>query len=154
MTDLVIYYSRTNNTKIAAKTIAQEKNAEILEVRDKTNRSGPIGYMIGALDAIINKKTSIEYPKKNLKEYDIIYIGTPVWAGKPAPAINEFIKENDFGGVNVVSFCTMGSNGDKSTIEAMNYLLQTRGGKIKRSFALAVKRNNIHDLVLKAIKEE
>lgn len=154
MTDLVIYYTRTSNTKIAAETIAQEKNAELVEVRDKTNRSGSIRYIIGALDALLGNKTNILYQEKNLKEYDTVYIGTPVWAGKPAPAIKQFIKENDFGGVNVVSFCTMGSNGDKSTIESMNYLIQTRGGKIKRSFAMAVKNRDIRELALKAIKED
>jgi flavodoxin len=154
MTDLVIYYSRTNNTRLVAESIKNEKNAEIMEIRDKKSRSGPVGYMIGAFDALREKRTQIEYDAKDLKSYDTVYIGSPVWASKPAPAIMEFIRENDFGGVNAVPFCTMGSSGAETTLNYMNHLIISGGGKISDSFSIAVKNNDVEEATRKILNDE
>ncbi len=154
MKNLVVYYSRTNNTKLVAETIRDEIGADLLEIKDKKNRSGPIGYVIGAVDAFREKHTSIEYEEVNLKDYDTVYIGTPVWAAKPAPAILEFIRENDFGGVKVVTFATMGSSGDETTINFMNHRIISGGGKVKKSFSIAVKNNDIKELTVAALRDE
>lgn len=154
MKNLVVYYSRTNNTKIVAQTIKSEIGADLLEIKDKTNRSGPLGYLKGSIDALREKSTSIEYEKVNLKDYDTVYIGTPVWASKPTPAILEFIRENDFGGVKVVTFATMGSGGDETTINYMNHRIISGGGKIKNSFSIAVKNNDIKELTVQALRDE
>ena len=151
MTDLVIFYSRTNNTKLVAQTIKEETGAQLLEIKDTKSRSGPIGYMKGALDAMRDKRTKIEYDNVDLKTFDTVYIGGPVWASKPAPAITQFIQENDFGGVQTVTFCTMGGSGDQSTLEYMDHMIVRSGGKVKDSFSIAVKNNNIKELTKQAL---
>lgn len=153
MTDLVIYYTRTNTTKTASEIIAKEKGADTLEIIDKKNRDGPIQYMVGALDALRNKTTSIKYDTVDLKKYDTVYIGTPVWASKPSPAINEFIKQNNFNGVNVITFATMMSSGGDKTVNTMNDAIKQKGGKIIKSFALATKNSDIEEITLEAIKD-
>ncbi len=154
MSDLVVYYSRTNNTKLVAQTIKEETGAELLEIKDKKSRSGPVGYLKGAVDALREKGTSIEYDVVDLKSYDNVYIGTPVWAGKPAPAIIEFLRENDLGGVKFITFATMGSSGDETTINYMNHLIISGGGKVKKSFSIAVKRNDIKELTVDALRDD
>lgn len=154
MTDLVVFYSRSNNTRTVAQTISDETDAKILEVKDKKSRSGPIGYLIGGFDALREKKTNIEYEKVNLKDYDTVYVGTPVWASKPTPAIVEFIKENDFSGVNTITFATMGGSGGDTTINVMNNMIISMGGNVKKSFSLAIKNNNIKQLTLDALNDE
>lgn len=153
MTDLVVFYSRSNNTRTAAQTISQETGAKVVEVTDKKSRSGPIGYMLGAIDAIREKKTSIEYEKVNLKDYDTVYIGTPVWASKPAPAIVEFINDNEFSGVNTITFATMGSSGGDTTINVLNNMIISMGGNVKKSFSIAVKNKDVKDLTLEALND-
>ncbi len=152
--DLVVYYSRTNNTKEVSKIIAEEKNAQILEVKDKKSRNGAVGFLMGGFDAIRGNKTSITYDKVNLAEYDNIYIGTPVWASKPTPAILQFIEDNDFTNKNVYTFATMGGSGGSSTIKIMNEKIKAKGGNIKRSFSLAMNNNDIRQLVLEALNDE
>ncbi|WP_455644748.1 flavodoxin family protein [Methanosphaera sp.] len=153
MTDLVIYYSRTNNTKLVADTIANEKDAKLIEVHDKKNRDGAVQYMLGALDAMRGKSTTIEYEAVDIASYDTVYIGTPVWASKPAPAITEFIKVNDFNGVNVILFATMGSSGGNQTIEIMGKTIEEKGGKVIRSFAIAAKNNDLKKLTIDALND-
>lgn len=154
MTDLVVYYSRTENTKRAAQTIKEEIGADLLEIKDKKNRSGPLGYLKGGFDAFREKTTDIEYDKVDLKSYDTIYVGTPVWASKPTPAILQFIRENDFGGVKVVTFCTTGSSGVETTINYMNHLIISGGGKVKKSFSIKVSEDDIKESTVAALRDE
>lgn len=152
--DLVVYYSRTNNTKEVGQIIAEEKNAKIVEIQDKTKRSGTFGYIKGALDSVLKKKTDIEYEKVNLADYDTVYIGSPVWASKPVPAVLQFIDENDFNNTNVVTFATMMGSGGENTTQSMNDKIQSKGGLVKRSFSLIVKGNDAKQLVIDALSDE
>ena len=152
--DLIIYYTRTNNTKKVSEIIASEKGAKLLEVKDKKNRKGLLQFLIGGFDAIRGKKTKISYDTVDLSEYDTVYVGTPVWAAKPTPAILQFIEENDFNGINVITFATMGGSGGDSTIKVMNNAIKAKGGKILRSFALAINGKDIKELTLDAINDQ
>lgn len=151
--DLVVYYTRTENTRKVSDIIAQEIGADVLEVKDKKSRSGAIGFAIGGFDAIRGNKTDISYDDVNLSEYDTVYVGTPVWASKPTPAILQFIDENDFTGCEVITFATMGGSGGDSTVKIMNDAIAAKGGNIKRSFSLAIKGNDFESLVLDALND-
>lgn len=153
MTDLVVYYTRTNKTKMVAEKIAQMKNADMLEIIDKKDRSGALGYIGGVISAIRNSPTPIEYDVKDLSKYDIVYLGSPVWASKPAPAIREYIEQNDFSDVNVVTFVTMMSSGEKPALKIMNDMIQKQGGNVIKSFAIITKNTDIDELTQKAIEE-
>lgn len=153
MTDLVVYYTRTNKTKMVAEKIAQMKNADMLEIIDKKDRSGALGYIGGAISAVRNSSTPIEYDVKDLSKYDIVYLGSPVWASKPAPAIREYIEQNDFSDVNVITFVTMMASGEKPALEIMNDMIQKQGGNVIKSFAIITKNTDIDELTQKAIEE-
>lgn len=151
--DLIVYYSRTNNTKEIAELIAEEKNAELLEITDKKSRSGALGYIIGAIDSFRDKKTGINYQKTDLSKYETIYIGTPVWASKPTPAVLKFIEENDFTGRNVVTFATFMGSGGEATITALNDGVKNKGGTIKHSFAFRMTGTDKKTLVNEALND-
>ena len=152
MSDLVVDYTRTNTTKNVASIIKDELDADVLEVIDKKNRQGPIGYLRGGLDAIRSKKTSIEYEDVNFEKYDNIYIGTPVWASKPTPAIMEFISQNNFTNKNIILFATMMSSGGEETVDIMKKLIEDKDGIVVNSFVIATKTDDITDVTLKAIR--
>ena len=151
--DLVIYYSRTNNTREVSELIAKEKGCETLEIKDKQNRTGIGGFIKGIVDSVSSKETGITYDTVNLSDYDTIYIGTPVWASKPAPAVIEYIEENDFTDCNVVTFATFMGSGGESTTNAMNKAVKAKGGNITRSFAFRMTGNDKKELVLEALND-
>lgn len=153
MSDLVVYYTRTELTKKVSQVIAKQKDAKLLEVVDKQNRQGAFQFMKGALDAMRNKKTEIEYETINLDDYDTIYIGTPVWASKPTPAIIKFIEQNDFTNHDVVTFSTMTSNGGESTTNIMNESIKQKGGNIIKSFSIITKNTDIEQLTNDAMND-
>jgi flavodoxin len=107
---LVAYYSRTGTTKFVAETIAVELGADIEEIMDLKNRSGKIGWIIAGKEATQEKHADLAPTKFNPKDYDLIVLGTPIWAWKPTPAIRTYIAKNDLSGKKVALFFTMDSS--------------------------------------------
>ena len=122
MKSLVVYYSRTGNARFVAETIAAEIGADVEEVVDMKKRSGPLGYLNGGSDARRGKETEIAPTTKSLSNYDIIIVGTPVWAGRPSPAVLTYLKKNDLSGKKVAIFFTQGGK-KPSAIEETKALM-------------------------------
>lgn len=91
---LVVYYSRTGNTERAALELAQQLNADIEKIVDCENRKGAWGYIVGVKDASKEKTTVIEQPVYEPRNYDLIVLATPMWAGNIAPAIRTYVLYN------------------------------------------------------------
>lgn len=103
MKSLVVYYSRSNITKRLAENIASKTGADIEEIVPKVNYQGKIGYARGGKHALSEKIIEIEETKFNPEDYDVVYIGAPVWAGKIANPTLSYIKRNE-GKLNSVKF--------------------------------------------------
>ena len=118
MKTIVAYYSRTGHTKFVSLKIAQQLNADLCEIVDKKNREGRMGFLGGGNDALREKLTEIEVSKP-IEGYDFVVIGTPVWAGKIAPAIRKFMVSNDFKEKKVALFVTLDGNKPEKSLENM-----------------------------------
>ena len=110
MKSLVVYYSRTGTTKFVAETIAAELGSDIEEIVDLKNREGRLNYMGAAGDASRGKETKIGSIKRVPSDYDLIVIGSPIWAWSPTPAIRTYVKNNNLSGKNVALFFTYENN--------------------------------------------
>lgn len=92
---LVVFYSRTGNTKKLAKKIAEGIGADIDEIEDGQNRKGPIGFLKSGFQSLRGKKPKIDF-KKDPSKFDITIIGTPVWGGVAASPVQNYLRENKF----------------------------------------------------------
>ena len=119
MKSLVVYYSRTNITKILAENIAKELNCDIEEIISKVNYSGKIGYARGIKDAASAKIVDLEPLKYNPEDYDVVYVGVPVWVSKAANPSISYLKQNEGKFKSIKFFATAGSSGFESTFEQM-----------------------------------
>lgn len=143
MKALVIYYSRTGTTRKIANELADKLKADKEEIIDKKNRKGPIGYVIAGKDAMRKKLTKINELKKNPENYDLLVIGTPVWAFTMAPAIRTFLTKIKDYNKKIALFYTAGSSGMEKTLMHMKELLPS--SKLIATLALTtseVKNNN------------
>ena len=61
--------------------------------------------------------------KKQIADYDIIFLGYPIWFGTYANPIITLVKEQDFAGKTVVPFCTFGSGGLNTSTDALKTAL-------------------------------
>ena len=106
MRSLVVYYSRSGNTRFVAEKISQEIGGDIEEIIDKKRRKGPLGFVIGGFDATRGRVTKIAEIKKSPRHYDLIVVGTPMWNKRITPAVRTYLKNNNFSGKKVALFST------------------------------------------------
>jgi flavodoxin len=121
MHTLVIYYSKSGRTRSVAKSIAQELNADIEEIRETGGQRSVIRTMFGA---ILGRRPEVEKLSQSVEAYDLVAIGTPVWGGGPVPAVESFLGSVDLGDKAVALFCTMGGSGDAKTFAKMESFLK------------------------------
>lgn len=110
MKTLIVYYTRTNTTKIFARALAKELSADIEELKEDGNYSGPIGYMRAGRAAMQKKEVKLHEHRYDPANYDLVIIGSPVWAGLCAPAIRSYISEHKQFFRQSAIFVTQGSN--------------------------------------------
>jgi flavodoxin len=146
MKTVIFYYSRTRKTAKVAKTIAEEIKADSIEIIDLKDRMGAINYLSSIIDALRENKTSIKPNEFDLSEYSLVYIGSPTWAAKPAPAILTMIDMCDLKDKDVILFTTMGSSGNEKVIERMKEKIKARGGRMVNSFAVKTGGKEIDDI--------
>ncbi len=152
MKTVILYYSRTRKTAMVAKTLADGIKADANEIIDLKDRMGIVNYLSSSVDALRENKTHIKPEKFDLEEYGLIYIGTPTWAAKPAPAIITMIDQCNLNGKDVILFATMGSSGGKKAIERMKEKVEARGGRMISSFTIKTGSKEINDIGKKTKK--
>lgn len=114
---LVLYYSQTGNTKAVAEAIANKLGADIEEITmvdpydpdfqatiDRCKKDQEQGIL-----------PEIQPVKADIANYDVIFLGFPVWFGTYAPPVTTFLNSADFSGKKIVPFCTFGSGGLESS---------------------------------------
>ena len=116
---LVLYYSQTGNTKAVAEAIANELGADIEEI----TMVDPYDPDFQAtIDRCMKEREQEILPtinpvKADLANYDVIFLGYPVWFGTYAPPVITFLKDADLSGKKIVPFCTFGSGGLESSVK-------------------------------------
>jgi flavodoxin len=73
---LVVYYSRTGNTKKIAGELAKKFSADLEAIDDSQDRSGVFNYLKSGYEAARKKECVISALKHNPSDYDIVIIGT------------------------------------------------------------------------------
>lgn len=150
MKTLIIYYSQTGSTEIISQVLAHNLNADVVKIHDMKSRSGFKSKLLAPFDAYRENKTEIEPSTIDLNDYDLIYIGTPVWASKPTPAILTIIDSIDLMGKDTILFATMSATGGNSTIERLEEKVKARGGRVVESFTIKTKGKNTNQLITDA----
>lgn len=92
---LCVYYSRTGNTEKLMKEIAQELKCELVKLDDGVDRSGLGGWLRSGMQAMARRLPVVK-PFKTafpLDVYDLVIIGTPVWAGRCSVPVRSFLSE-------------------------------------------------------------
>lgn len=128
MNILIAWYSRTGRTTKAAKAIrdallsAGVSDLALEELVDTKNRDGALGWMSGGRDATLKRVVPIEPVQSDLASYDLVVIGTPVWAFTMAPAVRTFCAEHGSEVKRVAFVATMGGRGDAGAYRDMQAL--------------------------------
>lgn len=120
---LVICYSQsgTKSTLTMGRWIQQLTGADLVEIVPVIPYPDSYAATVKQAYGEINSKTkpALKPLEKTPKDYDVVFIGTPVWFGTFAPPLRTFFAENDLSGKKVVPFCTHGGGGASHTFTDM-----------------------------------
>ena len=115
MKALVVYYSRTGHTKKVAEAIADSLSCDKEEIVGTQTWSGSLGLLRLMFQAARKSVITINDLKKDVAEYDLVIIGTPVWGGTVSLPVKAFIHTYKDYFKKVAFFSTHG--GDESQNE-------------------------------------
>lgn len=118
---LVLYYSQTGTTQAVAEELQKQLDADIERIEAATPYDGDFQATIerGREEMESGVMPELKPIQANLADYDVIFIGYPIWFGTYAMPIATLVKENDFVGKTVVPFCTFGSGGLSTSAQAL-----------------------------------
>ena len=137
----VVYFSATGTTKQVAEYIKDETKADIFEIVPKEK------YTLEDLDWNNNKsRTTKEQNDKNVRpeiennidvsNYDVIFIGYPIWWGDCPRIIQSLIETGKLNGKTVIPFCTSGSSsisGSENTLKTYKEINWMSGKRLTTS---------------------
>jgi len=144
---LVVYYSWSGKTELVANSISKVLNADLKKIEEVKKRRRFFIYISGGYSAIKGKCSRIKPLNFNLNSYDLIFLGTPVWASRPTPAINTFISKANLAHKKVVLFVVMDSSGSENAIKIMRNKIKAKEGKIIACFEVKTGRISDEDII-------
>ena len=122
---LVAYFSATGRTAKVAKLLAEVLGADIFEIQPK------VPYTKADLNWLNKKsRSSVEMNNKTFRpeiaesnvqiaEYDVIFLGFPIWWYVAPTIINTFLESSDFSGKKIILFATSGGSKFGKTVEEL-----------------------------------
>lgn len=150
MKPLVVYYSLTGKTKLVSQVIAEALNATLLEIEERRPIPKPFVYLSGGFAAITNRGSKINPVAVDLKQYERIFIGSPIWASRPVPAINSFIYKTNFEGRSIIPFFTMGGTNAEKALANITAKIERSQGKVAGSFAITSYKLSDEEIIARA----
>lgn len=137
---LVLYYSQTSNTKAVAEEIATRLHADIEEITLVEPYDTAFQATIDRCKADREKGIlpEIKPLKSNVADYDLVFIGYPIWFGTYAPPIASLLDKIDLSGKTVVPFCTFGSGGLESS--AKDLAAKQPNAKVRQGYGVRAAR--------------
>ena len=122
---LVLYYSETGTTKTVAQELQKQLGADIEAIEAVEPYSGNFQETItrGQREMQSGETPAIKPLKSKIADYDIIFLGYPIWFGTYAMPVFTLVKEQSFAGKRVVPFCTFGSGGLNTSSDMLKKVL-------------------------------
>ena len=108
---LIVYYSRTGNTRKVAAELAALGGWDLERIVDLRSRDGIIGYLRSALDSLLDRHTRLATSRLDASTYDLVIVGTPVWNGSISTPIRTWLAERAGTLPPLAFFATEGGRG-------------------------------------------
>ena len=147
---LIVYLSRTNNTKAIAEIIHNQVGGTLIAL--ELEKPYPENYQATVQQVVNENETGFLPPLKtkidNIQQYDLVFVGFPTWGMKLSPPIKSFLRQYDLSGKTIIPFNTNAGYGVGSSFETVAELcpnskllegFTTRGGVERDGQYLVIK---------------
>ena len=110
---LIVYYSRSGNTRKIADLIQQEVGGILHEIEPETPypRSYDATVDQAKREIQAGHKPALQSALADVESYDTVFVGSPNWWNTIAPPVATFLSEHDLSGKTIAPFCTHGGGG-------------------------------------------
>jgi flavodoxin len=108
MKTLIVYFSYEGNSALIAELIkAAVPEADTLELKpeDDRKREGLAKFIWGGRQVMTHAKPKLKPYTAEIDQYDLIILGTPVWAGSYSPAMASFLSQTKISGKKLALYC-------------------------------------------------
>lgn len=149
---LIVYLSRTNNTKAIAEIIHKKVGGTLVSL--ELEKPYPENYQATVQQVVRENETGYLPPLKTkidgIQNYDVVFIGFPTWGMKLPPPMKSFLHQYDLSGKTIIPFNTNAGYGVGSSFETVKEL--SKQSKVLEGFEIkgGVERDGIY----LAIKDE
>lgn len=133
---LIVYFSATGTTKGAAKKIKKATGGKLYEIQAaQPYTDEDLGYSNDDCRANKEQKDGNVRPEikgkvKDIRKYDVIYVGYPIWWNKEPMIIRTFLESYNLKGKKIVPFCTSGGSGISGSMKGIREA--AKGAKVMK----------------------
>lgn len=151
---LVVYFSCTGTTKTMAEYVAKTLTADLYEiVPEEPYTENDLNYTDDNSRSTVemndpSARPAISGSVENMEQYDMIFLGYPIWHGQAPRIISTFLESYDFSGKTIIPFCTSGSSGIGSSAENLHSLCaESAAWDAGRRFGSGTSKKEVADWV-------
>lgn len=130
---IIIYFSRSGSTELLASKIAQQTNADILEIVVQEPYASNYQQTLSRANS---EREAEDYPELNmqvpdLSQYQTVYLGYPIWAMTLSHPMTAFLTTygEQLGNKQVAPFMTQGGYGQGDSVDRIREIIQQQGGR-------------------------
>lgn len=126
---LIACFSATVNTAQVAEEPARLENADLFEIEPEIPYTAEdLNFSVKDCRANLEMKDETCRPAlvrkaENMEQYDVVFVGTPIWWGREAVIIDTFLDTHNFAGKKIIPFCTSGISGVEEAVEHIKSLV-------------------------------
>lgn len=152
---LVVYYSATGSTEKVANYIADATDADTFELEPvNPYTSDDLNYNNSSSrvsrehdDSSLQDIELVKTTPDSWEEYDVIFVGYPIWWHAAAWPVNHFVTDNDFTGKTVIPFCTSASSPLEGSDEKLAAMTTTGDWQPGQRFSSGESEQTVRDWV-------
>jgi flavodoxin len=141
---LVAYFSHSGNTKKIAEKISLVTGGDLFEIRavNKYPEEYSKCTELARKELMENIKPQLAETFNSINDYDIIFLGYPIWWGTMPMPVFTFLERCKFDGKTIMPFCTHGGGGSGKSSDDIKKLcpraevmecLQIKGTELARA---------------------
>lgn len=116
MKTAIVFFSLEGNTKLVAEKLAQHLTSDLIPlIPVQEYPTGNVSkYFWGGKSAVFKEHPKLEPYRFHAEEYDLVLIGSPIWASTYAPPLRTFLREHSLRNKKIAIFaCCSGGTADK-----------------------------------------
>lgn len=104
---------------MVAEALGEALSCPVEKVRDDVKRSGLLGWLRSGRQAMKGETTELKPLQRDLGDFDLVAVGTPVWAGTMSTPVRSFLEAQRDDLPDVAFFCTAGGDNTAGTFADM-----------------------------------